>query len=224
MQSGDSWHCPEHQTDVCQDCGGGISRRILPRKWLDPIYQEERTKFNPPLTLQPDEIELHGDQVKSKRKGSHPAPERMAKEARHVPDRVREQREPPRGRERSRDRFRQGKFWSSELVPIRRDNRGRDWFNRKSREYQAGLRRLLGSASKRSKDYTTGTWMEGLGFSLTQLLRHGNRGPDHRDHARVYGTRASSGLATTASALTRSPTSLPFACWGRHRTTSSTTC
>ena len=29
--------------------------------------------------------------------------------------------------------------------------------------------------------------MEALGFSLTQFLRHGHRGPNHFDHAPIYG-------------------------------------
>ena len=68
---------------------------------------------------------------------------------------------------------RQGEIWSADLVPVIEENRGHDWFARKCRDTQTGLKKLLGANNNRGKDYTQGSWMEALGFALTQLLRHG---------------------------------------------------
>ena len=158
LRSGDSWHCPDHQTDICQDCGGGISRSILPRTWYEEPYRRERGMFNPPLALTPSERESSGDLAKGKRKGGHPAPERMVKEARHAPD---DRHEPVRGGGRAPD-HRRRRYWSSHLVPVREENRGRDWFVRKSHDAQRRLKRLLGPTGRRSKDFTTKSWMDAL--------------------------------------------------------------
>ena len=62
-----------------------------------------------------------------------------------------------------------------------------DWFANKSQKTRQELKRLLGPTGHRSKDFTAKSWMDALSFSLTRILRHGDRGPDARGHARVYG-------------------------------------
>ena len=47
LHTGDSWHCPDHQTDVCQRCGGSIYRNWLPRTWDVKEYVEERKQYVP---------------------------------------------------------------------------------------------------------------------------------------------------------------------------------
>ena len=192
LHAGDSWHCPDHQTDVCQRCGGSIYRNWLPRTWDVKEYVEERKQYVPALTITPDDDEFDPESAKGKRERGRPAPERMARGARHGREDAGEPRGPARRRSRSPDRRfgRQPRgCWSDCLVPITPENRHRDWFARKSRGVQRDLIYLLGPKSTRSQDYTAGSWMEALGFALTLLLRHGDRGPYHRGHAPILGKR-----------------------------------
>ena len=48
----------------------------------DDEYVKERGQYVPALTLTPEERDLDPESAKGKRKGGHPAPERMAKGAR----------------------------------------------------------------------------------------------------------------------------------------------
>ena len=128
-KAGDSWHCPVHQTDFCQECGGEISRMSLPRTWDNPVYVQERKEYNPPLTCTRAEIELlrkdlveadakgaepvlrHDRPVrepgglreslpKGKRKGDRPAHERTAKGARLTQESMHDHMERAHARER----------------------------------------------------------------------------------------------------------------------------
>ena len=67
MHAGDSWHCPDHQTDVCQGCGGLIYRNMLPRTWPTKAYVEERKRYVPALTITPDDDEFDPASAKGKR-------------------------------------------------------------------------------------------------------------------------------------------------------------
>ena len=92
-----------------------------------------------------------------------------------------------KGNRHHQDRFRARGAWSNSLTPLLKINRGRDWFQARSGWDQHKLLSFIGPAKERPHDYTKGSWMEALGFTMTQLLRHSHRGPDHRYGRKVDG-------------------------------------